>query len=168
MLGKLLPVLLGLIGVGAGVGAGVVMKPAQEVAAPVAAPCGEGAAKEERVAQAAEAPAEEALGHEYVKLNNQFIVPVVEEDRVASMVVLSLSVETGIGEKDEVYQLEPKLRDAFLQVLFDHANMGGFRGAFTNSANMDILRNALRETARKVAGDLISDVLIIDITRQDV
>ena len=69
---------------------------------------------------------------EYVKLNNQFVVPVVEDGRVAAMVVLSLSLEVEAGNTEAVYQREPKLRDAFLQVLFDHANVGGFCGSFTD------------------------------------
>jgi len=67
-----------------------------------------------------------------------------------------------------VYNLEPKLRDTFLQVLFDHANVGGFRGAFTNSSNLDVLRQALFAAGKKVMGDTITDVLIVEIARQDV
>jgi hypothetical protein len=52
-------------------------------------------------------------------------------------------------------------------VLFDHANIGGFRGAFTNSNNMDMLRNALREAGSNVLGSALVDVLIVDIARQD-
>ena len=48
--------------------------------------------------------------------------------------------------------MEPKLRDVFLQVLFDHANMGGFRGAFTRSDVLEPLRTALREAAQKHLG----------------
>ena len=80
----------------------------------------------------------------------------------------SSSTAGATGQRETVYAREPKLRDAFLQVLFDHANMGGFRGTFTDSNNMDVLRNALNETARKSMGDLILDVLIMDIARQDV
>ena len=66
-----------------------------------------------------------------------------------------------------VYEREPKLRDAFLRVMFDHANAGGFDGAFTNSNQMDVLRRALREVAQKTIGPTASDVLILDIVRQD-
>ncbi|MEZ5715414.1 MAG: flagellar basal body-associated FliL family protein [Paracoccaceae bacterium] len=175
MIGKLIPILLILIGVGGGIGAGLMLKPAPEAPLLAANPCGELPAHGE---DAPGAMAEEGHGddhgaegeatHEYVKLNNQFVVPVVGDDKVESLVVMSLSVEVATGAQEEVYKREPKLRDAFLQVLFDHANMGGFRGAFTNSNNMDVLRRALRETARKTVGDLISDVLIVDINRQDV
>lgn len=170
MLGKLLPIVLLIIGIGAGVGAGLVLQPAQTQEPRLAEnPCGD--------VKLAKPGAQDGNGHgaepagpekEYVKLNNQFVVPVVNGDKVESLVVLSLSVEVSSGRSDDVYSREPKLRDAFLQVLFDHANMGGFRGAFTNANNMDVLRRALQETARKVADDLIRDVLIVDINRQDV
>jgi flagellar protein FliL len=104
---------------------------------------------------------------DYVKLSNQFVVPVVEDGRVAAMVILSLTLEVPPGSSEAIYSREPKLRDAFLQVLFDHANAGGFRGAFTDGANLVILRTALREVARKIMAEGVSDVLIADIVRQD-
>ena len=104
---------------------------------------------------------------EYVKLNNQFIVPVVQKGTVQSLVILSISLEVALGESEKVFQLEPKLRDSFLQVMFDHANSGGFDGAYTNSNTMEVLRTALFETARGILGKTVSDVLIIDIVRQD-
>lgn len=153
MIKKLLPLLLGLVGLGAGIGAGLALRP------PPPEPTAE-----EIAAAAAALP---AVPPEYVKLNNQFIVPVVEEGRVVSMVILTLSLEVEPGAREKIYSLEPKLRDVFLQVLFDHANSGGFRGAFTDSANLVLLRDELSEAALAVAGDSARAVLISDIARQD-
>ena len=74
---KLLPILLALIGLVSGGGAGFVLRPSAEQAIPN--PCGEpsGAAAGEHAAEDQEGD-EEAPLKEYVKLNNQFIVPVVE------------------------------------------------------------------------------------------
>ncbi len=164
---KIFPILLALMGVGAGVGAGLMLKPAPVEVVEIN-PCGETQLMAADMQDEEElVDNEEAMTSEFVKLNNQFVVPVVSDGRIEAMVVMSLSVEVGVGKKEAVYLREPKLRDAFLQVLFDHANMGGFQGAFTNSNNMDILRNALMETARKTMGDVISDVLILDLARQD-
>ena len=114
------------------------------------------------------AEAEDAEGGpEYVKMNNQFVIPVVERSRVAAMVVLSLSLEVEPGNTEAVYQREPKLRDAFLQILFDHANTGGFSGTFTDGSNLVVLRNSLKEAAVQVLGKAVTDVLITDIARQD-
>lgn len=162
---KILPVILLLVGIGAGVGAGIVLKP-EPIEVVEINPCGDGDHNADDDHSSEDNEMEEA-GTEFVKLNNQFVVPIVAEGRIASMVVLSLSVEVEIGHKEEIYAREPKLRDGFLQVLFDHANMGGFNGAFTNSNNMDILRNALFETARNDIGDSVKSVLVMDIARQD-
>ena len=88
--------------------------------------------------------------------------------RVEALVVASLSIEVTGGSTQAVYQREPKLRDVFLQVMFDHANIGGFEGAFTSGERMDILRSALfLDAARSVLGTNVKDVLITEIARQD-
>ena len=166
MLTKLLPLLMALAGTGAGVGAGLVLAPIEEDMT------------DESDIPAAEHPLEEETdkhgdkgnqsGAEYVKLTNQFVVPIVERDRVTAMVVLSLSLEVEPGSQQKIYSLEPKLRDGFLRILFDHANMGGFSGTFTNSEMLDVLRGSLRDVARRDLGDVVRNVLIVDIARQDV
>jgi hypothetical protein len=67
-----------------------------------------------------------------------------------------------------VYGREPKLRDGFLIVLFDHAAAGGFDGDFTAPTKLAALRRALTEQARAILGPIANDVLIQDIVRQDV
>ena len=115
------------------------------------------------VAKVEEAPATT----EFVKLNNQFVVPIVEDGRVSSLVIMSLSVEVTLGTAEAVFSREPKLRDAMLQIMFDHANAGGFDGVFTDGANLILLRQALLEVARKTLNDSVKEVLISDIVRQD-
>ena len=168
MIKKILPILLALIGLAAGVGGGMALRPNPEVVA--IDPCGDVETHMELAAE--EHPkaidAEGNSSFEYVKLNNQFIIPDLDDGRVKAMVVLSLNIEAKIGTRELIYAREPKLRDAFLQVLFDHANTGGFKGSFTDSKTMKSLRNALTEIAQKNIGEDIHDVLIVDIVRQDV
>lgn len=159
---KLLPLIMLLVGAGAGVGAGVFLRPPPDLALAADAEEIDAATK-----TAAKHIKDDMADREYVKMNNQFVVPVVNGNFVQALVVMSLSLEVPAGQKDAIYSREPKLRDSFLQVLFDHANVGGFDGAFTNANNLAVLRNALREAAQKDMGDQISDVLIIDIARQD-
>lgn len=102
-----------------------------------------------------------------MRLNNQFVVPIVRGGAVRSLVVLSLTLEIESGNNQAVFDREPRLRDSFLQVMFAHANAGGFDGSFTEATAMDPLRAALRDAARQALGDIVSDVLIVDITRQD-
>ncbi|WP_432622280.1 flagellar basal body-associated FliL family protein [Albidovulum sp.] len=189
---KLLPVILGLFGLIAGAGAGYVLRPAAEIAAdgqsgsggvdaaaenaspePAAAstrqePAASGSGSAETGGEPNEAQdADPAAPTEFVKLNNQFVVPVIRGNEVSALVILSITLEVETGASEAVFAAEPKLRDSFLQVLFDHANAKGFDGAFTQSSRMAQLRKALLEPARTILGNLVGDVLIVDIVRQD-
>ncbi|WP_424943763.1 flagellar basal body-associated FliL family protein [Aliiroseovarius crassostreae] len=168
-MGKILPILLALIGLGGGVGAGIALRPAPEVAE--INPCGDLPAETDiSKADAGDVtPTDEgAPTSDFVKMNNQFVIPVVGDGQVRSLVVLSLSLEISAGGSEEFYQKEPKLRDAFLQVLFDHANLGGFDGVFTDSVKLSGLRKALEEVASKTMTTHVIEVLVTDIVRQDI
>lgn len=181
MLRLMLPVTIILVAAAGGGTAGYLLRPAELESHPPDESTG--AAEGEKDTHAAEAMSGTAVAHpvnagdggegadapehDYVKLNNQFVIPVVEHGRVAALVILSLSVEVPPGGGDAVFAAEPKLRDAFLRVLFDHANSGGFAGSFTESAALAPLRNALLEAGQSVLGDRLDAVLIGDIVRQD-
>lgn len=178
-MGKLLPVILALLGLGGGIGAGLMLKPPadQHVTGAEEAAGGEDqeAGTDGHGAEDAAPPADLAPGGvaqtgeelEFVRLNNQFVVPVVQEGRVAALVVMSISLQVHAGSSEIVFTREPKLRDEFLQVLFAHANAGGFDGTFTAAGNLRALRQALREAASTALGEIVTDVLIIEMMRQD-
>jgi len=169
----IIPILLLLLGLGGGVGAGLMFRPSPEEEADVNA----GTATEEAGETGADgAPESSGSGGfersdsgntEYVRLQNQFIIPVVRDGSVRSLVVMTLTVEVGLGLGDTVFQHEPRLRDSFLRVLFAHANAGGFDGAFTEAVLIDPLRRGLKNAAASVLGEGVRDVLIVDISRQD-
>jgi hypothetical protein len=165
----ILPLILLLVGVGGGIGAGLMLTAAPEDDLMVENACGDGHAIAEDTQETNPSFRPVALEErEYARMNNQFVVPVVMNERVAALVVMSLSIEVETGGQEAVFSHEPKLRDAFLQVMFDHANMGGFNGAFTASSNMRLLREALKDAADRTMEGHISDVLIVEIVRQDV
>jgi flagellar FliL protein len=168
MIKKLIPVLLALVGIGGGIGAGIMLKPAPAEVVEIH-PCGDEKMADKGHDTANDHDDEVAVDAlDYIKLNNQFVVPIVHQKMVTAMVVMSLSVEVSPDAADTVYSREPKLRDGFLQVLFDHANMGGFDGEFTSANNMDVLRMALRDVAKRIVGEAANSVLITEIARQDV
>lgn len=148
MLKIIIPVILMVLGAGVGGAAGFYLRPVTTDTAEAA-------------------PAAVTAKPEYVKLPNQFVIPLLERGKVTSIVVLSLSIEVPEGGAEGVLTREPRLRDDILRILFDHANNGGFRGTFTESGNMNAIRQALLESARKIIGPEVSDVLITDIARQD-
>ena len=186
---KLLPIILLILGGGGGVAAGKFLRPPPpEPEMVVEVHCAEedehceeeaGHGEEAAMADGDHAPSEAGEDHgeedaigsgelEYVALQRQMIVPIVSEDQVISLIVMSLSVEVQAGYTNDVYDREPKLRDAFLQVLFRHANTGGFTGAFTSGEKMSDLRRALNGAAQQVLGPVAIQVLVTDILRQEV
>lgn len=172
---KLLPLILALVGIGGGVGAGLALRPDPPEMTEEHGTQEDHASKkaDKDHAKADEHADDHDDGHgpvdaiEFVKLNNQFVIPIVARDMVESLVVMSLSIELEAGNTETVYRREPKLRDEFLQVLFDHANMGGFRGEFTDTAKLGVLRAGLLEVAQGVLGSAVTGVLITDLARQD-
>lgn len=172
----ILPVLLAVIGLGGGVGAGLFLAPKEKPEDHAALDCPPPEHADDvdhspppipTAADDGHGAEEQDAAYDYVKLNNQFVVPVVKDGRVAALVVMSLSVEVEAGAREGVFLREPKLRDTFLQVLFDHANTGGFDGNFTSTLNMAALRQSLVYAAQSILGSSASDVLIQDIARQD-
>ncbi|MGB0959140.1 MAG: flagellar basal body-associated FliL family protein [Halocynthiibacter sp.] len=159
---KILPILLILLGTGGGIGLGLKLRPPptthDEMVECTPAP----------ETKELEFPTAEEQGVEYVKLNNQMIIPLIRNGNTHSLVVLTLNVEVTAGNKETIFKFEPKLRDAFLQVLFDHANVGGFDGDFTSTENMNSLKTALTETAKLSLGEIVHNVLISDIVRQKI
>jgi flagellar basal body-associated protein FliL len=160
---KLIPFILPLFGSAAGVGAWVFLNPPQTEMVAV---------QEKRASDAqakgAQTGTEADVSTSYVKLNNQFIVPVIDKNKVSAIIVVSLSLEiAGNNAAERVYAKEPKLRDSFLQVLFDHSNIGGFHGAFTDASKIAVLRRSLLTVAQMTLGNEVTDVLITNLARQD-
>lgn len=179
MMKLLIPLVMILVGAGAGIGAGLTLKPApeEEVAeAALECTCDDDAKllhmddiksqpEPEKEKEKSDQP--DHIAFEYVKLDNQFIVPIIRDEQVTAIVIIALTLEVDAGTTSPVYTLEPKLRDAFLQALFDHSSIGGFSGSFANTENLLRLRRSLLETAVKVIGPNVNDVLVTDIARQD-
>lgn len=173
----LLPVLMLVFGLGGGVAAGMfTQSPAADVAdetadSPEAAAddiVDEDAPAEDGATEDATEDSDETSGAvEFLNMTNQFVIPLVDDGNVHGIVVMTISLEVVEGTIASVNLLQPKLRDQFLQVLFNHANNGGFDGNFTDFRYLKSLKEELLRNARVVAGRDVTDVLILDLVRQD-
>ena len=163
----LLPVIIAAVGIGAGVGAGFFLRPLpEEPALTVAEDAAE--SPSEAAPSAMPAIAAEATGDlDYLELEDQFVVPVVNDGEMTSLVLITLALETKPEAQEAIVESMPRLRGALLQVMFDYANIGGFDGPFTNSSRLEKLRRNFFEVAQSVFADDVTDVLILEITRQD-
>ena len=185
MKGLLIPLVMALLGAGIGGGAAFALKPAGDAPEDPAkddhgekADDGHGGAKDDGHGGKADDGHGGKDGHggedgyggggsDYVRIDNQFVVPVIEEGRTRALVVMALALDVAPGMEEAVLDEEPRLRDALLRVLFDHANTGGFAGAFTRGDQIEPLRAALLERARGIVGPEVEDVLILDVARQE-
>lgn len=149
---KLLPAILALVGLLTGAGAGLALRPGTERGA-----------DDEVAAHYSPAPA----NTETLRLPGQFVVPILEDGRVRMMVVMSLALELAEGHTVSLQRQEARLRAVLLQVMFDHANTGGFEGVFTSGEVLLLLRRTLREAARAELGPALHDVLITELLRQE-
>ena len=175
----LLPLILLVVGTAAGAGAGFFLKPAPEpeemhdetAKAEIACAPGEGEMTADLPVKPIEVFEDGQGGTttepEYVALEKQFVVPVITNEKLVGMMVVSLAVSVPPGQGDSVSSAEPRLRDKFLQVMFNHANVGGFSGNFTSTSNMRILRQDLLRVAPETVGNTALDVLVLDIARQE-
>lgn len=168
MIKKLLPILIATVGIAGGLGAGFFLRPAPEPAE-----VAETEANPEAPSHVTETEmppiAAEATGDlDYLELEDQFVVPVVTDGKMQSLVLITLALETKPEAQEMIVESMPRLRGALLQVMFDYANIGGFDGPFTNSSRLERLRRNFFEVATSVFGQDVTDVLILEITRQDV
>ena len=103
---------------------------------------------------------------DYVKFARPFIVPIVAEDEVVALAMLTLAIELPKGEADAALPREPKVRDALMQALIALSHDGYLSGDITDPERFAEVRTRLRDHARSVLGDNVADVLIIDYARQ--
>ncbi|ADO43498.1 flagellar basal body-associated FliL family protein [Ketogulonicigenium vulgare] len=141
----LLPMILTVIGTASGIGAGIITaRPAVEAVPTIIPPT-----------------------HTYVPLDEPFVVPILRDEMTRAIVVAALGIEIDAAQASIVAPAMPKLRDQFLQVLYDHANTGGFDGLFTAPDVMRRLRDRLKSAAVETLGNGVHDILVTDLSRQE-
>ncbi|MEN8658529.1 flagellar basal body-associated FliL family protein [Marivita sp.] len=161
MFKKIMPAFALLLGLGGGGTAAIVLAPAE-----VDTPTSDAQVSEpDEPADSINDDGSDNL--EIVKLPSQFVVPVITENRVKAMVILTVALEVEAGQGDRVRTLEPKLRDEFLAELFSLASIGGFEDELISRQSLELVKRALSARSNEVLGTKGVTVLIIDMARQD-
>ena len=153
---KILALLLIVLGIAGGGAAGVFLKPAPP----------EDPAKGDEQA-AAEEDQEASAERNYVKIGRQTIIPVVDDGETRALMLFELAVDVPAGLSGTVHEMEPRLRDAFLRELFQMSYTGAFLTNFTDDHIIEELRRNLTRAAREHIGNKDSEVLILDVMRQE-
>ncbi len=106
-------------------------------------------------------------GSSYMKFSRQFIVPVIRQNGVGSLVALDINLELSASANENVYLKEPKLRDAMLSTLLRLSNEGAFNAQLLQPENMEEIRTGLFASAQSILGEDVTGVLILNMARQD-
>ncbi len=103
----------------------------------------------------------------YMKFKRQFVVPIMGKGKIQSLILLNINLELGKNAPQKAYTLEPKLRDAIMRELLVLSHEGAFSDELTSMATYDKLRGALLDAAQGVMKNGVTNVLILDLMRQD-
>ncbi|MGB6231608.1 MAG: flagellar basal body-associated FliL family protein [Litorimonas sp.] len=104
---------------------------------------------------------------EFLRFKRQFVVPVVEDRDVRSLVLLNIALEVSADKREDMFRMEPRFRDAFIRELLTLSDTGYFDGSLTSPDTYEAMRETLLRAAHNVDKDGVVDVLILDLSRQD-
>ena len=112
-------------------------------------------------------------GHEekdtngYFDFQRNFIIPIIGENRVDALVLLTVSVELDAAKIDEVRTREPRIRDAFMKTLLTLSHEGVLSQDITDPDVYTIIQERLLKTAKDVVDEDVESILLVDFARQD-
>jgi len=106
-------------------------------------------------------------GPAYLKFKRQFVVPVMQSDEISALVIMNINLELADGAPEAIYSFEPKLRDALIREMMILSGEGLLGRDLTQPESYETIRKNLLVAAQDVLPEAISNILILDIVRQD-
>lgn len=103
----------------------------------------------------------------YYKFSREFVVPVLSDGKVASLVILNINIEADSDVSQQLFSLEPKLRDRIMTALIKLSGDGQTLQNLTNAENYETIRSILLMELKEVVPNGIENVLILDLAKQD-
>lgn len=104
---------------------------------------------------------------EYYKFSREFVVPVMRNDQVKSLVIIHINLETDSATSDALFSEEPKLRDNIMTTLIGLSNDGRTLEEPTQIDNYEMIRSMVLMNLKDGVSDGIKNVLIVDMAKQD-
>jgi flagellar basal body-associated protein FliL len=104
----------------------------------------------------------------YYKFTREFVVPIIRNGRVSSLVILNLNLEADASMGRKLYDMEPKLRDNIMTTLITLSNDGTTFESMTSVKNYESIRSLVLQNLGSVVKEGITNVLIVDLAKQDI
>ncbi|OZB16889.1 MAG: hypothetical protein B7X53_07855 [Hyphomonas sp. 34-62-18] len=107
-------------------------------------------------------------GSTYFRFSREFVVPIIQNERVASLVILNINIEADAAASDKLFSQEPVLRDVVMTTLIEISGDGRTFQSMTSIENYETVRSLILGNLQKKFPDMgIENILILDIARQD-
>lgn len=103
----------------------------------------------------------------YYKFSREFVVPMIEDDKVKSLVILNLNLEIDPDAWQKLADKEPVLRDNIMTTLIKLSSGGRTLYSITEVESYETVRTMILANLRSEVSEGIHNVLILDMARQD-
>lgn len=103
----------------------------------------------------------------YYRFSREFVVPVLKDDRVASLVILNINLEVDSNTSAQLFSMEPKLRDNIMSSLIALSSDGDVFNNITDVESYESVRSVVLMNLKNVVPHGIHNVLIVDMAKQD-
>lgn len=103
----------------------------------------------------------------YYRFSREFVVPILDGDRVASLVILNINLEVDNGISSQLFSQEPKLRDNIMSTLIALSSDGDTFQNITQVESYESVRSMVLMNLKNVVPKGIENVLIVDMAKQD-
>lgn len=104
----------------------------------------------------------------YFRFSREFVVPIIRNERVSSLVILNINIEADAAHSDKLFSQEPMLRDIVMTTLIEISGDGRTFQSMTSIENYETVRSLILGNLQKKFPDMgIKNILILDIARQD-
>jgi len=103
----------------------------------------------------------------YYKFSREFVVPIMRDGQVKSLVILHINLENDPSVSEKLFSEDPKLRDNIMTTLIGLSNDGRTLERPTEINNFETIRAMLLMSLRDSVSDGITNVLIVDMAKQD-
>lgn len=103
----------------------------------------------------------------YFKFTREFVVPIMRDRKVSSLVILNINLEADTNISQTLFSMEPKVRDNIMTTLIELSNDGHTFDNITDVESYETIRAMVLMNLQKAVPSGIENVLIVDIAQQD-
>ena len=84
----------------------------------------------------------------YYKFTREFVVPIIRNGKVSSLVILNLNLEADASISQKLFEMEPKLRDNIMTTLITLSNDGTTFESMTSVENYETFRSMVLQNLK--------------------